>query len=504
MQVCTGEINTAASLMIKSLYNWFCFQMLTVVKKFVSYFRVILFLITSQLNFFRETRVLISANKMKKKFIITGSIIAAFVILYVFNRLTSKSNTIDFFTEVQKGEFEIAVASTGELIPERSVDIKGPELAQGRDIRSTNIRIQDLVPEGTMVKEGDYIATLDRTELNNNLKDARELLLQLKTNFEMKLLDTAIVQTGFRDQIKNQGFTVEEAAMTLHNSKFEPPTVIRQAEIELDKSQRVLEQRQRSYTRRLAQNRTDIYNQNYWISRVSKRVKDLEEVLAGFTVTAPASGMVIYKKEWRGNKRKVGSTINPMDRVVATLPDLTSMISKTFINEIDVSKMKSGQVVNITIDAFPKKSFKGVVTYVANIGEKLPNTNDKVFEVQIKVDGYDRELRPSMTTGNKIIIQKFSDVVYLPIECVQAGVDSVPFVYNKNGTRQVVLLGATNEKHIIIEKGLEPGSQVYLNNPKNPEKFRLVGEELIPLLKEREKIRKTDNNTYRSNLQGML
>ena len=441
---------------------------------------------------------------MKKPLIITGSIIAAFVILYLFNRLTSKSDTTYSFAEVQKGEFEIALTNAGELIAEKSVDIKGPELAQGRDIRSTNIRIQDLVPEGTLVKEGDYIATLDRTELNNNLKDAREQLLQLQTNREMKLLDTAIVLNDLRDQIKNQRYIVEEAAMTLRNSKYEPPTVIRQAEIDLDKSQRVLEQRQRSYTRRLAQSKTDLYNQNYWISRVSRRVSDIEEVLAGFTVTSPASGMVIYKKEWRGNKRKVGSTINPMDRVVATLPDLTSMISKTYVNEIDVSKIKTGQKVNITIDAFPKKAFNGVVSYVANIGEKLPNTNDKVFEVQIKIDGSDPALRPSMTTGNKIIISTFADVVYIPIECVQAGVDSIPFVFKKNGTKQVVLLGASNDKYVIIEKGLDPGSQIYLNNPEKPEKFRLAGEELIPLLREREKLKKTENKTYRKNLQGVL
>jgi HlyD family secretion protein len=441
---------------------------------------------------------------MKKPLIITGSIIGAFIILYLFNRLTSKNDSTYSFAEVQKGEFEIAITNAGELIAEKSVDIKGPELAQGRDIRSTNIRIQDLVPEGTLVKEGDYIATLDRTELNNNLKDAREQLLQLQTNREMKLLDTAIVLNDIRDEIRNQRYIVEEAAITLRNSKYEPPTVIRQAEIDLDKAQRVLEQRQRSYTRRLAQSKTDLYNQNYWISRVSKRVRDMEEVLAGFTVTAPASGMVIYKKEWRGNKRKVGSTINPMDRVVATLPDLTSMISKTYVNEIDVSKMKTGQKVNITIDAFPKKAFNGVVSYVANIGEKLPNTNDKVFEVQIKIDGSDPALRPSMTTGNKIIINTFTDAVYIPIECVQAGIDSIPFVFKKNGTKQVVLLGSSNDKYIIIEKGLDPGSQIYLNNPEKPEKFKLAGEELIPLLKENDKLKKTQNKTYKKNLQGVL
>jgi multidrug efflux pump subunit AcrA (membrane-fusion protein) len=320
----------------------------------------------------------------------------------------------------------------------------------------------------------------------------------------MRLLDTAIVQNDIRDMIKNQRFIVEEAAMTFRNSKYEPLATIRQAEIELDKSQRVLEQRERNYTRRLAQNRTDIYNQNYFISRVTRRVNDLEEVLSGFTVTAPASGMVIYKRERRGNKRKIGSTINPMDRVVATLPDLSSMISKTYVNEIDVSKIKPGQKVNITIDAFPGKAFNGFVSFVANIGEKLPNTNDKVFEVQIKIEGSDPLFRPSMTTGNKIVIKTFATAVYIPIECVQAGVDSIPFVFTKNGTKQVVILGESNEKNIIIEKGLEPGTMLYLNNPEKPEKFKLAGEDLIPVLKEREKVKKVEYERYRKKAEVIL
>ena len=333
---------------------------------------------------------------MKRTFIITGIVVvAAFILLYVVTNLSSKKNLTELYVEVQKGQFEITVTSAGELIAERSVDIKGPEIAQGRDFHFMNIKIQDLIPEGSVVKEGDYIATLDRTDLNNNLKDARDQLLTLRTSLDVKLLDTAVVLNDLRDEIRNQRFSVEEAAMTLHNSKYEPPASIRQAEIELDKAQRNLEQQQRSYNQVSAQNRTDIYNQNYWVNKVSKRVRDLEEVLDQFTIKAPASGMVIYKREWSGTKRKVGSMINPFDRVVATLPDLTSMLSKTYINEIDISKMKIGQHVNITIDAFPKKSFNGTVSFVANVGEKLTNTNDKVFELQIKVEGSDPELRPS-------------------------------------------------------------------------------------------------------------
>lgn len=442
---------------------------------------------------------------MKKTIITTGIVVfAGFVLLFVLNSLTSKSKTQKEYAEVQKGEFEIAVTGAGELIAEKSVDIKGPELAMGRDIRFMAIKIQDLIPEGTVVKEGDYVATLDRTDLNNNMKDAQESLKSLQTDLDLKLLDSAVVLNDRRDEIKNQKYTVEEAEMTFRNSKFEPLTTIREAEISLDMAKRVLEQKERSYTRKVAQYKTDIINQNYWVNKVARRVKDLQEILDGFTIKAPASGMVIYKKEWSGTKRKVGSMINPFDRVVATLPDLTTMLSKTYVNEVDISKMKTGQKVDIAIDAFPKNKYSGIVSYVANIGEKLNNTNDKVFEVQVKIDGSDPSLRPSMTTGNKIVVSTVKDAIFIPIECVQAGIDSIPFVYTKKGVKQIVLLGESNEKHVLVEKGLENGTLLYLNNPDHPEKFRLAGKDLVGIIKEREKVRSNLAGMYRKKPAGVL
>src|SRR5664279_5495159 len=104
------------------------------------------------------------------------------------------------------------------------------------------------------------------------------------------------------------------------------------------------------------------------------------------------------------------------------------MLSKTYINEIDVSKIRTDQNVSITIDGFPKKRYNGTLSFVANGAGKMLNTDDTVFEVQIKVNGSDPELRPSMTTGNKIIVSSVKDAVYIPVECVQAGIDSIPYV----------------------------------------------------------------------------
>ena len=298
----------------------------------------------------------------------------------------------------------------------------------------------------------------------------------------MKILDTAVMLTNLRDEIKNQRHTVEEAAITLQNSKYEPPTTIRQAEIDLDKQQRILEQRERTYLLRHEQAKRDVNNLNLWFTKVTKRVNDFEEVLAGFVITAPSSGMIIYKKDRRGTKIKAGTSINTFERVVATLPDLTSMLSKIYVSEIEISKVKQGQPVNIKVDAFPDKAYIGKVISVANIGEKLPNTDSKVFEVMIKIDGSDPTLRPSMTTGNKIITKTVSDAVFIPTECLHTGVDGIPFVYTKNGTKQIVFPGDSNEKNVVIEKGLEPGTLVYLIQPENTEKFKTCRRRTYPSL----------------------
>jgi len=432
---------------------------------------------------------------MKKTIIITSIVVVVtMVALIIFNKLTTKAkNTTNMFTEALSGRFEIAISTTGELIAENSVDIKAPEIMQGRDVRSSNIKITDLITEGTVVKEGDYIATLDRTEFDNSLKDSRERLATFYANLEMAILDTAVTMTNIRDQIANQIHTVEEAGITLRNSKFEPPTTIRQAEINLEKQKRNLEQLRRSYTLRKAQTASTIRTQKMWVSRIEKRINDYEEVLEGFVIKSPSHGMVIYMRDRFGTKRKVGSMINPMDRVIATIPDLTSMISKAYVSEVEVSKVEPGQTVSITVDAFPAKTFTGTVFTIGNIGEKLSNSDSKVFEVQIKIAGSDPDLRPSMTTNNKIMIKMLDNVTFVPNDCVHTGTDSIPVVYTKNGLKQVVVLGESNNKETVIEEGLKPGTSLYLQIPENIDDFKLAGEEYIETIKDRLKERNAQN-----------
>lgn len=429
----------------------------------------------------------------------------AIIALGVFNKMTSSNKETNFYAEVSKGSFEITVSASGELLAERSLEIKGPSITQNNDrggrgrndhMRVQDLKILDIVPEGTLVEKGDYIAQLDKTSYENTLRDQRENLITYQANMDMKILDTAVVLTNLRDDIKNQTYTVEEAEITLEQSKYEPPATIRKAEMNLDRARRSLEQKKKSYELRVSKSVKEINRERERLEDGTDLVKNIEDYLSKFTITAPSPGMVIYQKERNGTKRKAGSSVNPFDLVIATLPDLSSMLSKIYISEIEISKIKPGQKVNIKVDAFPEKSFSGVVASIANVGEQLENSDSKMFEVEIKVDNSDPALRPSMTTDNKIIIESYNNATYIPTECVHTGADSIPFVYGKNKTKQIVLLGKSNEKNIIVEQGLEPGETIFLITPENAETFRLAGEELIPVIKDRIKARLADNERY--------
>ena len=436
---------------------------------------------------------------MKKSVMIIAGIAAVVVIiiLIIIGKAASKKGGTNLYVESKRGQFDIIVTVTGELQAENSVNITGPDFTQARGVRIMDLRIQDIVPEGTEVEVGDYIATLDRTSLDNTLRDELERLIDFETNLENAILDSSVNLSNRRDGLKNNEVSVEEARITLEQSQFEPPATIRQAELALGRAERTLEQALRSYELAVVQAGTNVRNRERSVSDQIQRVSNIESLLDQFIITAPSPGMVIYRRDRSGNRIRAGSTINAFDRTVATLPDMSSMLSRTYVNEIDVSKVSAGQKVEIQVDAFPEKSYTGTVLSIANIGEQLPNTDAKVFEALIRVDGSDPILKPSMTTANKIVTQTISDVIFLPIESVHIGADSIPFVYLRNGTKQIVVTGEMNENHVIIEQGLRENVLVFLNTPENPEGFKLAGQELVDVIREREQAKRDEERRIR-------
>ena len=372
---------------------------------------------------------------------------------------------------VQKGEFKIFVHASGELKAKNSVEIKGPNGMRPAGIYNTTIT--DLVPEGTIVAEGEYVASLDKTELSTKTKEAQNELDKIQTQLEQAKIDTAIDLRAIRNELINLKFGMEEKKLQVEQSKYEPQMVIQQAEIDLQKTKRDFKQLEQKYELSRTKSIAKISEIMASLRTEQLKLSRLNDLSKEFTIKAPKGGMVIYSRGWNG-KVTAGSQISSWNPTVAELPDLDDMISKTFVNEVDISKIKKGQDVKIKVDAFPENEYTGSVIQVANIGEQLKGYDSKVFEVTVQLNESDSILRPAMTTSNEILTYTFEDVIFVPLEAIYN--DSLTFVYkNDNGTtvKQEVIVGESNDNQVIIEHGLKEGEEFYFTPPSNSSELKV-------------------------------
>jgi HlyD family secretion protein len=303
----------------------------------------------------------------------------------------------------------------------------------------------------------------------SKLKDLETELEKLESQYTKTMLDTSLNLRSTRDELVNLEFAMEEAQITVDQSKFEPPATQRQAKITKDKAERTHKQAVENYVLKYEKAKAEMQEVSATLEQARRKKQRMLEILKSFRVYAPKSGMIIYKRDWRGRKTQTGSSISPWDNTVAQLPDLSKMISKTYVNEIDISKVRTGQPVKISIDAFPDNEYTGVVDEVANIGQQNQGSDAKVFEVVINVNESDSIMRPSMTTKNEIITASFEDVLFVPLEAIHNN-DSLTYVFIDQGMRTLkkeVKVGPSNENEIIILQGLTEDEQVYLSIPEN-------------------------------------
>jgi HlyD family secretion protein len=401
----------------------------------------------------------------RKLFIGSGAVLALLLAYLIFGRGTT-NEAANIITQVKKGQFRIEIETTGELEAKNSVNIIGPTAVQ--NFRIYEITILNIVEEGVVVKKGDWVANLDRSDFQSKLSDKLIELEKANSKYTQTQLDTTLQLRQSRDELINLKYAVEESNIVLEQSKFEPPATIKQNEINLEKARRAYQQAQENYKIKKNQNIEKMREVDAELRKVKNEADNMSKLGESFTVLAPEDGMVIYTKDWSGRPIKGGSRIGTWDPVVAKLPDLTSMISKTYVNEVDVRKIKPGQPVDVGLDAYPDKKLSGKVVKVANVGEQRPNSDAKVFEVTIEIFGSDPSLRPAMTTSNKIMANKLDSVLYIPLECLHSQNDTITYVYKSEGlniVKQEVVIDVANANEVVIKAGLALNDKVFLSNP---------------------------------------
>ena len=405
--------------------------------------------------------------------------LAAVAVLLILMFLLFRKGETDYnrvTVNVKRGPFSALIFSSGQLESEKSESINIPEKLNDRNLRIWELTITHMVDEGTVVDSGDYVATLDHKAVEEQIKLAQDEMDKTLSEYEDSKIDSNLNLSNQRDVIVNARLDVTEKKIILDESIYESPSIQKKAGMDLDKASRKLDQEQKAYGLKKQQevNKVDRKYINY--RQISERLGELQKLFDALEITAPKAGIVTYFKQPWGEITKTGSKVGMYNSVIATIPEMTNLISRTYINEIDISKIKVDQNVEIGIDAFPEKKLTGQVTSVANVGQAMPNSDAKVFEVKIKIFGKDKDLKPAMTTSNAISAGLYSDTIMVATDAIFEN-DSMKYVYlgKEKPIKQVVWLGDENENFVLVKKGLKEGDVVWLSEPANGDELKFEG-----------------------------
>jgi HlyD family secretion protein len=412
-------------------------------------------------------------NKNRKIAIGGGIILLVLAAWFVFGRNKTDAEK-ELTATVSKGEFIVSVTGTGELRAKNQTDISAPRRLM--DLGIYQVKIQSIVDEGTRVKTGELVASLDQTDVSTKISEETLNVQKKESEYKQAELDTTLTLREARSEILGIKFSLQEKKLIKEQSKYEAPAVIRQAELDYERTEKSFEEKSANYKTKVEQAKAKMQIIGSDLQKARNKLNDLVSLTSQLNIMAPKAGMIIYAKEWNGKKRVAGTSINMWDPQVAALPDLSVMETVTYINEVDIQKIKKDQKVSITLDADPNKKLTGSVTDIANIGEQKPGSDAKVFEVVISVNEKDSTLWPAMTTACKIMSASIPNALYVPLESVRNdGAGSYVIVKSSGKSyKQEVTTGAFNEASIVITAGLKGDETVLLSTPSDLEKLEWV------------------------------
>jgi HlyD family secretion protein len=325
---------------------------------------------------------------------------------------------------VERGEVRVVVEETGVVAPERSIVVKSP---------ISGVVDQLYVREGDAVKTGQVLARVkpDIAQANS--------LAQLRSEIAKARIarDNAKRDYDRSQQLSGIG-GITQADLDLKRVTYE------QAENQWRTAEDQLQLVQRSGV--TAGDSTGGTVQ--WAR-----------------ITAPATGVIIGRGVEEGETVVGGTSAFGGGTELFTMADLSTLLVKAAINEVDIGKVKRGDRVALTVDAFPGDTAQGLVRLVppaARLQERV-----RVFDVEIVVTGGPRVLRPGMTANVRISGPLRTETLRVPVEAVLLK-EGKPIVYKLSGSGPQpvpVTLGLSDLYYVEVLNGLAAGDSIALEDP---------------------------------------
>jgi multidrug efflux pump subunit AcrA (membrane-fusion protein) len=393
------------------------------------------------------------AKFLRKRKIVT--ILAILLILWIVVSVFSTESTALLY-EVKQGKFVIDLEVQGEMQALESFVVKAPRIRR-------SLRIVRLVPEGTIVKKGDFLIQFDTSELQQELYEELNNLERAKANLAQTVANIRSQEAELESNIKLEKYSLEQSKLQAKNAIYESENKRKEIEFNLKKAeisyQQLLERKEA--TAKI--NAASLKQAQLEVKQAEMEVQEEQNDIDKLTINSETDGLVVYKQIWEGNgmgKIKVGST--PWrGMALMEIPTQNKMKVAVKIDEIDISKLALDQNVEITLDAVSDTMFTGSVKTIASLANRDERTRKNVFDVEIYLNEFDERLKPGMTAHSRIIIDEIEDVISVPIDAVITEEERT-IVYNGNGSPVEIKTGLANSNFIIVEEGLKEGDAIQL------------------------------------------
>jgi multidrug resistance efflux pump len=370
-------------------------------------------------------------------------------------------------------------------------------------------RIVTIVPEGTRVKAGDLVCTLDASAFRDELKAQKIRHAQAKAWVDQAaeiLGVNEITLEEYRDGILPQDIQLirqyiqtcqiekDRAERTLIWSRdvaskgFRPTTQVRADELGLQQAEIALREAQGMLTRlelytgpkivkslqaKLQAIRQDKLTQEAAFELEDKRLRDLERNIRLCELRAPKDGIVVYANQtnsWGRQTEQIDQGVTVRQGMpIFQLPDPKRMRVKVRINETKVALVHSGQEAEVVIDAFPDQPLRGRVAEVIPISVPAngPFSDVRIYNATVDiVEGFDA-LRPGLSAEVFFHVESKPDVTRVPLDSIQWVKERAFVAVSDPNDRQAIRwnwrelkVGLSDTSYAEVLSGVEPGERI--------------------------------------------
>ncbi len=348
------------------------------------------------------------------------------------------------------------------------------------DIDQASLDLRFAKEDLTKYTEGEYPQELKEAQsritiAEEELQRASEKLSWSEVLYEEKYLSLTELQA---DQLAAKKAELElelaqEELALLENYTYKR----RLAELESDikQAEMALERAKLKASADIVQAEADLRAKQSEYQRQKGKLEKIEDQIEKTKIYAPADGLVVYatsaKADWRGNREPLaeGQEVRERQELIY-LPTGSSFIAEVKVHESSLEKIRLGLPTRLSVDALPGKTFSGRVSKIAPLPDAISvwlNPDLKLYNTEIVLDSESRELRTGMSCRAEIIVERFDDAVYVPVQAVLT-INGRPQVFVQNGGTaepRPVKTGPDNNRMIVVESGISPGEKVLLTPP---------------------------------------